>query len=126
MKTLKLLGSWLLCATGVALVCSAAVMTQVATPEILPLYHHNAAAEVPMYDDTSGATIFYTKVSGYGPCTTPQHMGSTPIAPTKLFVFNNRPMVPLNAVQSFKAVAYKAGSTDSLFTNCVVVDNTNQ
>ena len=63
-----------------------------------------------MYDDTPGATIFYTVVSGTGPCPTPMHDGSgNAIPPTKKIIINQWPTVPVGAVRSIKPLVTKLG-----------------
>ena len=70
---------------------------------------------VSMFTDTPGAIIFF-KTSPYAPPGNPTHTGSTPGAGTQVY----NPMYPFVVVawsnMYFKAIAYKAGMTDSAVT----------
>jgi hypothetical protein len=64
---------------------------------------------------TSGATIFVTWRTDYAPAVDPTHNGSTPTGQTSTWVgpqFN----VPPGGRLYIKALAYKAGFTDSVIT----------
>lgn len=111
----------LLVVVSVAAVCSAAIFTQVATPEIDTIFAWGQPMEVNMYDDTSGAIIFYTKSTSSCPAL-PTHSGATPTGTTKVFDINNPPLVAVNAHAYFKAIGYKAGMTDSAAV-CALADN---
>jgi hypothetical protein len=70
---------------------------------------------VSMFSDTAGATIFF-KTSPYAPPGNPTHTGGTAGPGTQVY----NPMYPFVVVpwsnMYFRAVAYKAGFTDSVFT----------
>ena len=67
---------------------------------------------------TSGATIFVTWNSTYSPAD-PTHNGSTPTGTTSTWVGPNF-QVPSNSRLFIKAIAYKAGFTDSAVTDYLV------
>lgn len=67
---------------------------------------------------TSGATIFVTSSTTYPPAD-PTHDGSTPTGTTSTWVGPNF-VVPPNGRLHIKALAYKAGFTDSAVTEYLV------
>jgi hypothetical protein len=67
---------------------------------------------------TSGATIFVTWNSTYSPAD-PTHNGSTPTGTTSTWVGPNF-VVPPGGRLEIKAIAYKAGFTDSAVTDYLV------
>jgi hypothetical protein len=67
---------------------------------------------------TSGATIFVTYSSTYSPAD-PTHNGSTPTGTTSTWVGPNF-VVPPGGRLEIKAIAYKAGFTDSAVTDYLV------
>ncbi|HKP03180.1 MAG TPA: hypothetical protein VJU77_07400 [Chthoniobacterales bacterium] len=67
---------------------------------------------------TSGATIFVTSSTTYMPAD-PTHNGSTPTGTTSTWVGPNF-VVPPGGRLDIKAIAYKAGSTDSAVTEYLV------
>jgi hypothetical protein len=69
---------------------------------------------------TSGATIFVTSSTTYPP-PDPTHNGSTPTGQTSVWVGPNYVVTPNNRLH-IKAIAYKAGFTDSVVTEDLVED----
>ena len=111
----------LLSVAGAICVCAAAQATQVAMPAI---FDNGCQLEygmtVFMTCGTSGAIIFYT--SGTNGCTTPTHNGANPTGSTLVYNPGNPPFIHFGTARYFKAVAYKAGFTDSLITACIYED----
>lgn len=75
--------------------------------------HYPNLIQVFMSTATSGATIFYT-VSSIQPPSNPTHNGSTPTGST--YVYTGPYNVSIGFHRYFKAIAYKAGMTDSIVT----------
>lgn len=69
---------------------------------------------------TSGATIFVTSSTTYPPAD-PTHNGSTPTGTTSTWVGPNFVVTPDHRLH-IKAIAYKAGFTDSVVTEDLVED----
>jgi Fn3 domain-containing protein len=73
---------------------------------------------VSMHSDTIDAIIFYTVANSTPPA--PTHTGSTPTGST--LVYSGPISVDWQVYEEFKAIAYKAGMTDSNATS-FVADN---
>ena len=93
---------------------SSARADQVASVDISDDSPHPGHATITMSTATSGATIFYT-VSHFSSPPDPTHTGTTPgPGTTKYYNAWTVPyMAGINSVWYIKAIAYKAGLTDS-------------
>jgi hypothetical protein len=99
---------------------SSVLADQVELPEFTETGHHPNTIYVSISTPTSGATIFYTRTlwPSYPP-PDPVHNGSTP---TNCQVYYGPLGVGNGQYAFFKAVAYKAGMTDS-YVEYYEVDN---